>query len=154
MFSPVRLCGIIPRTWIYSHLPASLNKRLKRRGRCLIQKMVPMSGKLVERLFRKKSSTEFNRAKEPYLLKKCGLVKFGRKSGKAEIMMEGTCPVLYLWAYWNITEPTDVAIWCKETGEVLFYLEGNHIATGKPNDLGFKPDNMKITDLCPNLAEV
>ena len=100
------------------------------------------------------SEEEFNRAKEPYLLKKCGLVKFGRKSGKAEIMMEGTCPVLYLWAYWNITEPTDVAIWCKETGEVLFYLEGNHIATGKPNDLGFKPDNMKITDLCPKLAEV
>ena len=39
------------------------------------------------------SEEEFNRAKEPYLLKKCGLVKFGRESGKVDVMMDGTCPV-------------------------------------------------------------
>jgi len=31
--SPARLCGFIPATWIYSDLPASINKRLKRRRR-------------------------------------------------------------------------------------------------------------------------
>ena len=99
------------------------------------------------------TAEELRKAKEPYLLKKCGLVKFARKSGKVDVVMEGLgFALLHIWAYQNCTKTKDVAIWCKDTGEVLFYLEGR--PDGMPEDSGFKPDNMHITDLCPALAEI
>jgi len=96
---------------------------------------------------------ELKKAKEPYILKKCGLAKFSRKTGKVDVVMEGLgFALLHLWAFQNITKTKDVVIWCKETGEVLFYLEGR--PDGLPKDYGFKPDYMNIEDLCPALAEI
>ena len=97
----------------------------------------------------KVSIQEYNKAKEPYILKKCALVKFGRRSGKVDVILEGTgFAMLHMWAFQNITKTKDVAIWCKETDEVLFYMEGNEHGF---KEEGFLP-GMMIGDLCPDLA--
>lgn len=101
----------------------------------------------------KVSYDEFKKAKEPYSLKKCALARFNRKSGKVDTMLEGLgFAMLHFWGFQNITKTKDVVIWCKETGEVLFYMEGTE--NGVPKEDGFKPDNMMIGDLCEALANV
>lgn len=44
-----------------------------------------------------------------------------------------------------------MAKFTRKTGEVLFYLEGR--LNDLPKDYGFKPNNIKIGDLCPELAD-
>lgn len=96
---------------------------------------------------------EFRKAREPYVHKKCGMAKFTRKNGKIDVVLEGTgFTLLHAWASANLTKTKDAAIWCKETGEVLFYLEGR--LNDLPKDYGFKPNNIKISDLCPVLASL
>lgn len=98
----------------------------------------------------KVSSEEYKKAKEPYLLKKCALVRFARKSGKVDTMLEGLgFAMLHWWAFNNITKTKDIVIWCKETDEVLFYMEGREDRI--PKEDGFKP-GMMIGDLCKELA--
>ena len=97
------------------------------------------------------SFKELQEAKEPYFLKKCALVEFGRKSGKVVATLEAFgFAMLHAWAITHITKTRDIAIWCKETKEVLFYMEGNE--TGF-KDYGFIPD-MMIGDLCQALVSV
>lgn len=101
---------------------------------------------------KKVTGEELRLAKEPYYLKKCALARFSRRSGKIDTMLEGLgFAVMHAWAYQHTTSSKDTVIWCKETKEVLFYLEGRKDSL--PEDYGFKPDNMKIGDLCAGLAE-
>lgn len=98
------------------------------------------------------TENEFRKARESYALKKCRMAKFTRKNGKIDVVLEGTgFTLLHTWATANLTKTKDAAIWCKETGEVLFYLEGR--LNDLPKDYGFKPNNIKISDLCPVLAD-
>ena len=95
---------------------------------------------------------EYRKAKAPYALRKCGMAKFTRKTGKVDVVLEGTgFSLLHMWATANLSKTKDAAIWCEETGEVLFYLEGR--LNDLPKDYGFKPNNIKIGDLCPELAD-
>lgn len=99
---------------------------------------------------KKVSFQEYDEAKKPYILKKCGLVKFSRKSGKVDMMLEATgFAMLHFWAFNHITKTKDVVIWCKETDEVLFYMEGTQ--DGRFKEDGFLP-GMMIGDLCQALA--
>ena len=85
-------------------------------------------------------------------LKKCFMVRFGRKSGKIDTTMVGLGnAMMRLWALQNTTKSKDTIIF-DEDGIVLYYFEG----TGdfpEVTDYTKENDYHHIDEFCEGLLE-
>ena len=75
------------------------------------------------------------------------LVRFSKKTGKIDIVMESiTKSMLKLWALQNTTKTKDTIIFSEVTGDVVFYAEGTaDFPEVKKENLG------NIEDYCKGL---
>ena len=79
-------------------------------------------------------------------------IRFGRKSGKIDKTLEGiSSAMLRLWALQNTPKTKDTIIFCLETGNIVFYCEGNESGFPKVHE---DMEKRNIEDLCPGLLEV
>ena len=82
------------------------------------------------------------------------LVRFGKKSGKINKVLEGNgCAMLKLWALQNCTKSSNIVIFEKESGNIIYCCEGNGIGH-TPTVIEDKGQFSNIEELAPGLLAV